>query len=345
MAWTTITKPTLGEATKKTAFADAVIDNLVDLNNRASLGAGATIQNQSFEFDTDVDGIPDGWVKTLYAGGSGSIVSSDSADGKYAYKFTHPGGGGNGGGYLTSDYFDWTPIRNRGVVFNVKCSVTGIKVVGRVKFYDADKAFLSNTDFYTSVANRLAWTLVYGKNFETPVTARFAKLELHGGVDDTNVAGDVYFDYAQVVDYEPFPGYLPFTDSSINQAEGSISSGSYADIGSNQSVTIPVGAGLLAMYIEAKQSGGVTPTTYARARIGTTYSTAFSTASATYVGGWIYLDVSALSGAQSVRLQVYTTEGGSGVAYAKCPSGNAKYCKAGRYVYDGVNGTAAFETS
>lgn len=306
------------------------------------LSVGGVV-NASFEIDSDSDGVPDNWTKNLYAGGSGAIVSTESADGKYSYKFTHPGGAGNGGGYLTSDYINWSPYRMIGVVTKLRCSVAGIKVIVRVKFYDKDKAFLSNTDVYTSTANPTLWTLIYAKNIMSPLTARFAKIETHGGVDDTDVAGDVYFDFVQTVNSEPAPGYLPFTDSSIDQAEAGSNGASFTDVGTNQSITIPAGTKYLAIYTEVKVSTTDAGVGKARWRIGTTYSTEITTISTTYVGGWTYLDVAALQGAQTLRMQTLRTIGTAGeYGYGKSPAANNKSCQTGRIISDNDAGTQAF---
>lgn len=313
-----------------------------DALNAVIIGAGnGGVPNGSFEIDSDSDGVPDNWTLNLYPGGSGALDVSAPYYGTSAYKFTHPGGAGNGGGYLTSDYVAWSPFQATGVAFGLKCSAAGVKVIGRLKFYDKDKLFLSNTDFYTSTANPLLHTLVYAKNIESPVAARFVKIELHGGVNDTNVAGDIYFDFVQVVGADPLPGYLPFTDSGINQAEAYTGSTEFYDVGSDQSVSIPAGTKYLYVYAETKVDSD---TGTVRFRIGTAYSSELETTSGTYVGGWLFLDVSALQGTQSVRFQAKHSVGLVNT-YVRCPTANGKYCKTGRIVSDMVAGTQAFDAS
>ena len=78
MPYTAITKPSVGDPTKKTAFADAVVDNLDYLNSQLTYTTGGTrILNGSFEQDTDADGVPDGWAKTLFTGGSSTHDTTD----------------------------------------------------------------------------------------------------------------------------------------------------------------------------------------------------------------------------------------------------------------------------
>ena len=107
MAFTAITKPTVGEATKKTAFADAVIDNLSDLNGRSSSG-GSSIPNAGFDTDTDADGTPDSWTVTD-TGGSHTIEDDDNTEqarGTSAFQFAYPASS-SGGGYIeTTDQID-----------------------------------------------------------------------------------------------------------------------------------------------------------------------------------------------------------------------------------------------
>ncbi len=346
MAWTNLAKRSLGYCIPK-SWLDVFIDNSVYLYNALGGSGGSALNivpNSSFENDVDADGIPDQWTRTLYTGGSGALVSTDSADAKFSYKFTHPGGAGNGGGYLTSDYVTWSTFRMLGVAVSLKCSVAGIKVIVRVKFYDKDKAFLSNVDVYTSTANPLVWALIYAKNIDTPATARFAKLELHGGVNDTAVAGDVYFDFAQIVDAEALPGYLPFTDSSIAQAEVNTTSAIFVDVGAVQNITIPAGTKVLGVSITFRVGAGSTGPGKVRFRIGTTYSTELTTSSTVNTTGEAYLDVGSLQGAQSLYFQAMDAAG-SPLIYLSCPAANAKFCKTPRIVSDGALGTQAYDVT
>ena len=135
MAWTNITKPAVGDPTKKQAFADVVVDDLTYLYNQflSLVGSREIIVNGSFESDADADGYPDGWTRTLYTGGSFTFdLSTSAADGKAIHgkrsvKFTSPGGVGNGGGYLEStDFFEISENRTYVLSWQHKSSVAGI---------------------------------------------------------------------------------------------------------------------------------------------------------------------------------------------------------------------------
>ncbi len=168
------------------------------------LGASGVIgvPNQSFEIDADEDGVPDQWTKNLYAGGGGAYETDDVIHGARAFKFTHPGGAGNGGGYLTSDYIEAAGGSHVGLRLWLKCSAAGIKVEAKLLCYDEDKIALAGGDAdrtaYTSVANPIVWANV-GGTVDLPADTRYVKVQLHGGVDDTDVAGTVLFDFPNLL--------------------------------------------------------------------------------------------------------------------------------------------------
>ncbi len=168
------------------------------------LGATGVIgvPNQSFEIDADEDGVPDQWTKNLYAGGAGAYEETDLVHGAKAFKFTHPGGAGNGGGYLTSDYIEAAGGSQIGLRFWLKCSAAGIKVEAKLLCYDEDKIALAGADadrtVYASVDNPTAWANV-GGTAALPADTRYVKIQLHGGVDDIDVAGTVLFDFVNLL--------------------------------------------------------------------------------------------------------------------------------------------------
>src|SRR3990172_599793 len=151
MAWTTISKRAVGDSIPKT-WLDYFIDNLTHLYNLmggAGSGAGGVLQNGSFENDVDADGIPDGWALTLFTGGSAAIESTDIAHGAKSYKFTSPGGSGNGGGYIDStDYIVCSPNKRLLVDFLHKSSVADVLDKVDIRFYDIAKSFISTTSIY-----------------------------------------------------------------------------------------------------------------------------------------------------------------------------------------------------
>lgn len=197
MPFTSITKPAVGDPTRK-SLADAIIDNLAFLNSVLnSGGAGIVSQvvvNGSFEYDSDSDAIPDGWTRTLYTGGSSAIETSDQHHGKKAFKFTSPGGGGNGGGYLTStDFIHITPARSFALSWELKSSVAGVLNKVEVLWYDASEVYISASTLYDSSNNPTSWTLQSGVA-APPSTARLAKIRITGCHDSNTTAGSTWFD-------------------------------------------------------------------------------------------------------------------------------------------------------
>lgn len=168
-------------------------DNFDILYNSIN-GVTLEVQNGSFEFDGDGDGVPEGWTFTPYPGGSGMIDTTDSAHGANCFKMIHPGGVGNGGGYLESIYYSISEIEFKLMEFALKTSVAGIKVIVQIRYFSSTKTDLSNDqDLYASTANPTSWSDI-SRLLIVPSTARFFKMRLIGGYTDTNVAGSIYFD-------------------------------------------------------------------------------------------------------------------------------------------------------
>jgi hypothetical protein len=154
------------------------------------------IFNGSFEIDSDNDGIPDGWTRDLYPSGTAGYETTSPAHGAKAYKFTHPGGAGNGGGYLESDYCAADSLVTRVFSFIMWASVaSNLKVMADVLYYDKAKVYLSTTNLLTTTTPPTTAT-VYRYQFTPPANARYCKFRLIGGYTDTNPgsAQSVYFD-------------------------------------------------------------------------------------------------------------------------------------------------------
>jgi hypothetical protein len=204
MSWTNITKPSVGDPTKKQAFADAVIDDLTFLKSAVdSLGAKSLIKNGSFEIDADADSIPDNWTRTVYTGGTFAIETTAPIHGAKAIKFTRASGAGNGGGYIESDYFEVTENRPLALRWQHYCSAAGLKDRVEVLWFTAAKAACAtaSTTIYDSTANPTAWT-VQAASAGPPSTARYAKLRITGGYTDTDVAGSSYWDDVEIAQIE-----------------------------------------------------------------------------------------------------------------------------------------------
>jgi hypothetical protein len=204
MSFTNQTKPTQGDATKKSDI-DTLIDNVNDLNTRLlAVGTFIGLKNASFESDTDSDGTPDSWAKTLYTGGSFTLDSTDQQHGLKAAKFTSPGGAGNGGGYLeTSDFFEVSPLDYYRLYWLMKSSVAGVNNKVQITFYTAAQASISTTDLYDSSSNPTSWTPKTA-SVRPPSTARYAKIRITGCHTSSTTAGSTWFDdfWMSVAQYE-----------------------------------------------------------------------------------------------------------------------------------------------
>lgn len=320
MTWWTITKPTVGEATKKQAFADKVIDNLVHLYGliggvSAGASGGSLIPNGSFEADEDSDGIPDGWTETEYTAGAGSYETTEIDHGKKAYKFVSPGATG-GGDLTTTDFFPVSPHIPVAALVLLKCSVAGVHVLFEFLWYTAAEAAASPSSaaVYDSTANPTSWALQRAVGIP-PSNARLAKLRIVGAKNDTATAGTVYFGGAFVHNFvSPIVAAL-----SGGIAEGITSSASWTDVGS-ATINLPVlSANSLVRITIAGKIKAVNPdTAIMRFRIGTQYSNEISETGTSYIRRTFTLLAFGLSGAQTLYMQLVTTQYG---AYAQVPSG------------------------
>jgi hypothetical protein len=194
MPYTALTKPAQGDGTRL-SFASTVIDDLAYFQSIvASIGSQA-VPNGSFEFDGNSDGIPDEWTKTLFTGGSFLLDTTTYGHGIKSVKFTSPGGSGNGGGYLESaDYFEVTPLRLLALSWLSKSSVAGVRNIVGVRFYDATRAFISQTNIFDSASNNPGVWAAHGGSCLPPSTAYYAKLRITGCDSTNTTAGSAWFD-------------------------------------------------------------------------------------------------------------------------------------------------------
>lgn len=334
-------KPVSNDLLKK------VKDNFDDHEARILSGSGGggsggigEVLNGSFESDSDLDGIPDNWTRYLYPGGSSAFDVADYIHGKRSYKFVHPGGVGNGGGYLESDYIAVSNLFFPPLPMAFKSSVTGIKIQVVCRYYAADAngnpgGYLGERPLWTHTAGSAGrWYLAELTSIPLPyVNAKYVKFRLIGGHYDTNVAGSVWFDAVGVKQY---PVVIPLTDA-VNQPAVSWYGG-WTWIGGTHTITIPTGANFrwLAIQVEVQagyyywsdESGSGTEARpgNVRAHIDTNQvlSSIFTGNNYTaYEKGYVYADISGLSpGTHSLRFQGWmNTSGGiSQGAYFRSPN-------------------------
>jgi hypothetical protein len=167
--------------------------------NPDELGAedsGGLVPNGSFETDTNADGVPDGWTRTNYTGSTNAIDTSESTDGDQCFRFASAGA--NGGGELeTTDFFPVNGTDDLRVKFDLRSTVTNVRNIVSVRWYDISQAFISASSVYDSTSNptTFATQSVFGT---PPGTARFAKIRIIGCDPSTGLAGSTYVDRVEV---------------------------------------------------------------------------------------------------------------------------------------------------
>ncbi len=286
-----------------------VKDNF-DALNSAIFGLGnANIPNGSFEIDSDSDGIPDNWTQNLYPGGSAAIDSTTQASASKSWKFTSPGGSGNGGGYGDSDYIPCNELVLVALCFSHKSSVADIHNQVVLRWYTAAKAYISETVVYDeATANPTAWTrFILGA--VPPSTARFLKVRLVGAKSDDATAGNAWFDDIRIMDSG---------DKMIDQrllGENNNNQTSFTDAGSFV-VSVPTLSATCQVrlqFVGDLKASLITHVSHQRFRVSSTYSNDVSTPSASYVSfiHELLLPIG-VSGAQTVYQQLYTEDPSSG---------------------------------
>jgi len=200
MAYTSITTADIAVDKFFTNALATKIKDDIDYLYGAS-GGITNIMNGSFEIDSDSDGVPDNWEINLYHGGSSALVNGiDGIHGYQCIAFTHPGGSGNGGGYISTDYLEASPDIPLLVSGMRWCTVaSGVRNIIRIRWYDKDKVFLNNIDLEDASTGFLTtptwWSyIIPNTNDVIPYNARYLKLRLIGGYTSLSAAGTTYFD-------------------------------------------------------------------------------------------------------------------------------------------------------
>ena len=264
MAFTSITKPSVGDATKKTAFADAVINNLTDLNSRIGTGgASSGIPNSSFEDDGDADGDPDSWTVTNIGGTSGIIATSgDQAHGLNAWKVDYPASAAQGATIQTNDYIAISPDEIIYLAWKMKgTSATGANHVVSLLWYTFNKSVISTTEIYSDPANPTEWTQCLSGAI-SPSTAKFMKIKIQGS--DTTVPSDT--------------GSISFDNVRLVNGPADVYGNSVEFVGGGASAYANVSAGVI--WVEAIGAGGGGSTTTRGGGGGGEYAAGYFFASA-----------------------------------------------------------------
>ena len=180
-------------------FGKKTKDNFDFFNGQIGSIAANDILNGSFEVEDDaVSGVPANWDRTLFAGGAGAFDTVAPMHGAQSYKFTHPGGGGNGGGTLESDFFAIGEILPLFLEWMHYVSAAGMHETVEIEYFTGPQVSISTQTIYDSTSNPTSPT-IHQEPLVIPATARFLKVKVIGGDDDVDVAGDSFWDGVRVV--------------------------------------------------------------------------------------------------------------------------------------------------
>jgi hypothetical protein len=230
----------LAQARTITLTGDVTGAVSTDMSGNVSIsttaGALATIPtsvtlNGSFETG---EGVPTGWNVQYFVGGSGGFETENPAHGSRAWRFTHPGGAGNGGGWLESQLFEVSALRTKFSsigfipVFTTWSNVAEIRNIGKVRYYDKNKTFISEEVLYDSTSPTEP-TLIYSWSISMPSTTRFYQLVLVGGDSSVDVPGTTWFDDVVINPVEA-QGFLPCKTAIITSGVRNTDSKSYINM-------------------------------------------------------------------------------------------------------------------
>lgn len=193
MAFTSLTEEeTAAGAPGSEPLFRKILDNFDALNGQIGSLASIDIPNGSFEIDSDSDGQPDSWTRSMYPGGTGG-KNVAPAEGAACLQIAHPGGAGNGGGYYDSDYILCSGELTERIGLLHWASAAGMRNKVEVRFFDSGKIYIGMAVLYDSTSNPTSKTQL-DLAFKPLLNTRFYKLRLTGGYTDTDVAGTAYFD-------------------------------------------------------------------------------------------------------------------------------------------------------
>lgn len=192
--YTAITKPSVGDPTRKDTFADIVVDNLDFLNGKLNLATTqAGIVNGSFEIGTGANTAPSGWALTVAAGNSSAFAATaaNTRHGAQAFQMTTPGAVTGGVILSSTDFIACAEAAPVSISWRQKSTAAAIRNMLQIKWYDISQALISTSTLLDSTANPTSWTFQSGGDV-APANARFFKVFITG-VNNTT-AGTVYWD-------------------------------------------------------------------------------------------------------------------------------------------------------
>lgn len=246
--------------------ADVVVYSDDDINvstTSSTSGSGNLATNGSFETDSDADGIPDNWTRTLYTAGAFSLQTTDQFNGQKSIKFTSVG---TGGGYITStDTFAVSPS----VAYSIGWAMKGtadVRNVVEVLWYQDDGSAsgvsASTTVYDDSTTNPTSWA---EKWYEatSPSDAAFAKLRLTGCHSSDPTSGNTAYDSVVFTDLvhkrspNTITGVVSMSGKALNLAKGtSIAAAGTMNIwGTDGNLIHLTGTGTVRSFGTATQAG------------------------------------------------------------------------------------------
>lgn len=321
---------------------EKIKENFDDHEARLNAGGGSqstigAILNGSLETDSDADGVPDNWTRFFFPGGTGEYDTADYVHGTKSYKFTHPGGTGNGGGYLESDYIFFNHLFAPALAMAYKTSASGMKFEVVARFFDRNRTYLGEKTLLSSTNNWTEWTLLLIQNFRIDfATTEYVKFRIICGKDDTNVAGSIWIDGIGL-DQHPVQHTVL---EAINQGRVGTYYAYYVDVGTVWTINLPNNSRLsrlvIPVYVEGYSIYGEFDATHytghCRFRIGNVYSSEVAKAGNGYGFGNCVMDIRGLSGAQQVRFQLYCDNWNW--AYMESQAALTKYYKVNQRTVD-----------
>jgi hypothetical protein len=214
------------------------VKNSLDFLNGQVSGQflGNQIPNGSFEIDSDGDGVPDGWTRSLYPGGAGGRDTANAAHGAACIYATHPGGSGNGGALFRSDFVPYNSYIQPVFTWLSWATVASMGTEVVVEWYDSSKVYISSAIVRSSTSNSLT-PVKYIMGVFAHSDARFFRLVL--SVDDSGTqGGTAYFDGVSVSDYVQGDHIAVVAVSETKLNAGAVSRGKLKSTTASQSQSV-----------------------------------------------------------------------------------------------------------
>lgn len=170
------------------------------------------VSNHSFETDTNADGEPDNWTRTVGGGETAAIDATQDYHGTKSFKFISA----SSASYLVSDPFPVSPAYTLFLSFSRYASNAAAQPKVTVDWLDEAQAAISSSTVYsqTDGATPTSWARIYGLQATPPATARYATLTLYG--NQAAASRSTWFDDVRVQLRSAYDGYASATPTGLN---------------------------------------------------------------------------------------------------------------------------------